>query len=49
MVAEGVEDAGPLDALALHGCDQAQGYHVSRPLPAPALEAWLDARAAVAA
>ncbi|MGE5270823.1 MAG: EAL domain-containing response regulator [Thiohalocapsa sp.] len=33
-VAEGVEDAATLDALADLGCDMAQGYHLSRPVPA---------------
>ena len=34
VVAEGVEDQQALDALAGFGCDYAQGYHFSRPLPA---------------
>lgn len=33
-VAEGVEDQMALDSLREMGCDAAQGYHVSRPLPA---------------
>ncbi len=33
-VAEGVEDAGQLAALAELGCDLAQGYHFSAPVPA---------------
>jgi EAL domain-containing protein (putative c-di-GMP-specific phosphodiesterase class I) len=37
VIAEGVEDAGVLDALALAGCDGAQGYHLARPLPAAEL------------
>ena len=44
MVAEGVEDQASLDELALHGGDLAQGFHVSRPVPAPVLEHWLDTR-----
>ncbi len=32
-VAEGVEDAPTLQRLAEMGCDEAQGYHLSRPLP----------------
>lgn len=44
IVAEGVEDAKTLDALALLGCDIAQGYHVSRSLPADAFEAWAAGR-----
>ena len=31
--AEGVEGAGQLARLRELGCDQAQGYHFSRPLP----------------
>ncbi|WP_051989921.1 putative bifunctional diguanylate cyclase/phosphodiesterase [Caulobacter sp. AP07] len=34
VVAEGVEDQSQLDALAGYGCDQIQGYHFSRPMPA---------------
>jgi len=34
VVAEGVEDATILQALHELGCDEAQGYHVSRPVPA---------------
>ena len=34
VVAEGVEDASILKALSELGCDEAQGYHVSRPVPA---------------
>ena len=44
MVAEGVENATALDELTRHGCDLAQGYHLSRPVPAPDLEIWLDER-----
>jgi len=41
-VAEGVEHAATLRALAGFGCDQAQGYHILRPVPAEELESWLD-------
>lgn len=34
VIAEGVEDAVTLDALAALGCDVAQGFHLSRPVPA---------------
>ncbi|WNV76330.1 bifunctional diguanylate cyclase/phosphodiesterase [Geodermatophilus sp. DSM 44513] len=44
VVAEGVEDAAALVLLAEWGCDLVQGYHVSRPLPPAAFEAWLRAR-----
>jgi EAL domain-containing protein (putative c-di-GMP-specific phosphodiesterase class I) len=33
-VAEGVEDATTLDNLIKMGCDEAQGYYLSRPLSA---------------
>ena len=49
LVAEGVEDQETLDALAGLGCDVVQGYHLSRPLPAPAFEEWLDRREQAAA
>jgi len=41
VVAEGVEDAATLEQLASIGCDQAQGYLLSRPQPAWALAEWL--------
>jgi diguanylate cyclase (GGDEF)-like protein len=41
VVAEGVEDEPALAALAALGCDVAQGYLVSKPLPAPEFVAWL--------
>jgi len=44
MVAEGVEDAEAYAQLARFGCDQAQGYHVSPPVPAAVLDDWLAAR-----
>jgi diguanylate cyclase (GGDEF)-like protein/PAS domain S-box-containing protein len=34
VVAEGVETAGQLDVLRKHGCEVAQGFFFSRPLPA---------------
>jgi diguanylate cyclase (GGDEF)-like protein len=34
LIAEGVEDALTLDLLRQQGCDGAQGYHLSRPVPA---------------
>jgi diguanylate cyclase (GGDEF)-like protein len=41
IVAEGVEDRPTLERLRLLGCDLAQGYHLSRPLPAAAFDEWL--------
>jgi diguanylate cyclase (GGDEF)-like protein len=41
VIAEGVEDGPTLERLALFGCDLAQGYHLSRPLPAQAFADWL--------
>lgn len=32
-VAEGIEDVGTLNQLKAMGCDSAQGYYISRPLP----------------
>ncbi len=46
MVAEGVEDQVAYDELVRLGCDQAQGYFMSRPLPAAELALWFEARAA---
>jgi EAL domain-containing protein (putative c-di-GMP-specific phosphodiesterase class I) len=39
VVAEGVERAEQLSALQRIGCDIVQGYYISRPVPASALEA----------
>jgi EAL domain-containing protein (putative c-di-GMP-specific phosphodiesterase class I) len=44
LVAEGVEDEASLVLLATFGCDVAQGYHLSRPLAADPLTAWLHTR-----
>lgn len=41
VVAEGVEHASQATFLAEHGCDQFQGYLVSRPLPPERFEALL--------
>jgi len=40
VVAEGVESAPALQWLAAHGCEQAQGFHISRPMPAEAFGEW---------
>ena len=44
VVAEGVETAGAWSHLANAGCTVAQGYLLSRALPAAGLEAWLRSR-----
>ncbi|MDO9221606.1 MAG: EAL domain-containing protein [Thiobacillus sp.] len=41
VVAEGVENRDSLDLLELLGCDHAQGYHISHPLPADELVLWV--------
>jgi diguanylate cyclase (GGDEF)-like protein/PAS domain S-box-containing protein len=43
-VAEGVEDQCTLDLLGGLGCDLAQGYFLSRPLPATQVSAWCRGR-----
>ena len=45
VVAEGVEDARSLGVLRDLGCDTAQGYLVSRPLPPDRLLTWLTSTA----
>ena len=47
VVAEGVETQGAWDALRGQGCTLAQGYFVSRPVPAEELEALLRERAVI--
>ncbi|HMJ78670.1 MAG TPA: EAL domain-containing protein [Iamia sp.] len=44
-IAEGVETRGQLDMLREFGCDQAQGYLISRPMPADAIPGALAALA----
>jgi diguanylate cyclase (GGDEF)-like protein len=45
VTAEGVEDDATLRRLSLLGCDLAQGYHLSRPLPLNEFDDWLVLRA----
>jgi diguanylate cyclase (GGDEF)-like protein len=40
VVAEGVESRDLLEMLGTQGCDAAQGYYISRPLPPDELLAW---------
>lgn len=41
VVAEGVENKDVLELLNGLGCDEAQGYYISRPLPQDKLEGWI--------
>jgi diguanylate cyclase (GGDEF)-like protein len=49
VVAEGVEDQATWDLLETLRCDIAQGYYLSRPIPAQDLERWLGERKEAAA
>ena len=42
VVAEGVENAPIFNALRRLGCDEAQGYHLSRPMAAAEFAAWVQ-------
>jgi EAL domain-containing protein (putative c-di-GMP-specific phosphodiesterase class I) len=44
VVVEGVETEAHARALADLGCHQLQGHGIARPMPATALQAWLDAQ-----
>jgi diguanylate cyclase (GGDEF)-like protein len=41
VVAEGVENAALIDRLSLMGCDEAQGYHIGRPMPLSQIDEWM--------
>jgi diguanylate cyclase (GGDEF)-like protein len=49
VVAEGVETIDHLGALQAYGCDEIQGYYISRPLPADACAALLESGPILAA
>ncbi|MFZ6747879.1 putative bifunctional diguanylate cyclase/phosphodiesterase [Undibacterium sp. Ren11W] len=42
VVAEGVENLAVMQLLKEMGCDQAQGYYISKAMPAAELPAWLS-------
>jgi predicted signal transduction protein with EAL and GGDEF domain len=44
VVAEGVEDKDTMDLLKILRCDTAQGYLISKPIPAKDFEAWLKSQ-----
>jgi len=46
-VAEGIEDAETLEILLSLGCDEIQGFYISRPLTADGFESWLTTGGAV--
>ncbi|HEX3833393.1 MAG TPA: EAL domain-containing protein [Solirubrobacteraceae bacterium] len=48
VVAEGVETREIWDKLQELGCQTAQGYYLSRPVPAEVLTEWLEARSQLA-
>ena len=41
VIAEGVENAEAWQILKTLGCDMAQGYFISKPLPATEFRAWM--------
>lgn len=41
VIAEGVETAAQLEKLGVIGCDQAQGYYISRPVTADNITTWV--------
>jgi EAL domain-containing protein (putative c-di-GMP-specific phosphodiesterase class I) len=49
VVAEGVEHAADAGQLRAAGCDELQGFHYSRPLPAEQAQQWIRAHASASA
>lgn len=46
VCAEGIETAHAYGHLRELGCEEGQGYHMARPMPAAQLQQWLDAQPA---
>src|SRR5690606_35545834 len=44
MVAKGVESQEAAEFLGERGCDEIQGFHVARPMPAADVALWWNAR-----
>jgi EAL domain-containing protein (putative c-di-GMP-specific phosphodiesterase class I) len=44
VIAEGIETDAVLDRLTQLGCDEAQGYLISKPVAPDALEGWIAGR-----
>jgi len=49
VVAEGVEHAADAAQLRAAGCDELQGFHYSRPLPAQQAQQWIGAHGSASA
>jgi len=45
VCAEGIETPYAYEHLRSLGCDEGQGFHMARPMPADQLQQWLDAQA----
>lgn len=45
-IAEGAEDARTVEHLRLHRCDEVQGYHYGRPMPAHSFAQFLRSASA---
>lgn len=42
VVAEGVENEALIERLTAMGCDDAQGYHIGKPMPIAQVTQWID-------